>query len=72
MTRNDDSHEPDAQPTVHPSEELPQRTLPGVPAPTGDGMSAGEATGLLGGDASMTETNLTLETEQGADPAEER
>ncbi|GGO20892.1 hypothetical protein [Deinococcus humi] len=72
MTRNDSSNEQGAQPTPHPPEGLPQRTLPEVPAPTGDGMTAGEVTGLLGGDASMTEANLALEAEEGVGPAAER
>lgn len=69
MTRKDASEDRDARPTAQPPEDLPQRTLPEVPAPTGDSMSAGEATGLLGGDASMTEANLALETQEGGDPA---
>jgi hypothetical protein len=71
MTTNDAGDKRDTQPTLHPPEGLPQRTLPQVPAPTGDGMSAGEATGLLGGDASLTEANLALETAEGIDPTTE-
>ncbi|GGM12560.1 hypothetical protein [Deinococcus aerophilus] len=59
-------HPPAAQ---GPAPEHPEgRTLPGVPAPAGDGMSAGEVTGLLGGDASMTEANIALERAEGLDP----
>lgn len=61
--REERGDQPSAQPSPAAPSGLPQRTLPGVPAPTGDGMGAGEATGLVGGDASMTEANLALETE---------
>ncbi len=71
MTKNDVEGEQGTQPTLHTPEGLPHRTLPEVPAPTGDGMSAGEVTGLLGGDASMTEANLALETGNGVDPSAE-
>ncbi|WP_428194583.1 hypothetical protein, partial [Deinococcus saxicola] len=70
-TSNDSVGERAAQPTPSAPGSLPQRTLPEVPAPSGTGMSAGEVTGLLGGDASMTEANLALETEEGIDPATE-
>ncbi len=59
-------HEP-AVPESAP-EQIEGRTLPGVPAPAGDGMNAGEVTGLLGGDASMTEANIALERAEGLDP----
>ncbi|MFK7601236.1 hypothetical protein ACI3L1_03385 [Deinococcus sp. SM5_A1] len=71
MTSNDSEGERAAQPTPSVPEGLPQRTLPEVPAPTGDGMSAGEVTGLLGGDASMTEANLALEDAEGIDSTSE-
>lgn len=71
MTKNDSEGKQDTQATPHTPEGLPQRTLPEVPAPTGTGMSAGEATGLLGGDAAMTEANLALETTEGVDPSTE-
>lgn len=59
-----------------PSPPLPcPRACPGARCPkcppSGTGMNAGEATGLLGGDASMTEANLALETEEGVDPTAE-
>ncbi|OLV18321.1 hypothetical protein [Deinococcus marmoris] len=71
MTKNDSEGERGSQPTPSVPEGLPQRTLPGVPAPSGTGMSAGQVTGLLGGDASMTEANLALETGEGVDPTAE-
>ncbi|GGL69758.1 hypothetical protein GCM10010840_04810 [Deinococcus aerolatus] len=61
----------DTRPAPALPEALPQRTLPGVPAPTGDGMGAGEATGLVGGDASMTEANLALDTDEASPPTAE-
>lgn len=71
MTKNDAEGERGSQPTPAVPEGLPRRTLPEVPVPSGMGMNAGEATGLLGGDASMTEANLALETEEGVDPTAE-
>ena len=68
MTKNDSEARGG---TIQTPEVLPQRTLPEVPAPSGTGLSGGEATGLLGGDASMTEANLALETGEGAGPTPE-
>lgn len=71
MTKNGARAQGDTQPTPSTPRGLPHRTLPEVPAPSGTGMNAGEVTGLLGGDASMTEANLALETEEGIDPTAE-
>ncbi|MBZ9752653.1 hypothetical protein K7W42_17560 [Deinococcus sp. HMF7604] len=48
-------------------DELPP--APGVPSPSGEGLSSAEVAALVsGGDPSMAEANLALETAEGLDP----
>ena len=83
MTRNDDRDALPVNPVLSvrteqgaehtPAEQgdapadFAQRPIPPMPTPSTEGLSAGEVSTMLGGDASMTEANEALGTAEGID-----
>lgn len=47
--------------------DFAHRPIPPMPTPSTEGLSAGEVSTMLGGDASMTEANEALGTAEGLD-----